>query len=205
MAIQDNFGLNATGSLSSFYDEIVFWEMYKETNRFFVTFEKGRYGILNRRRESIGTMEIDYPHVTSNSGSSASFALGATRNQARFDVFLEEEEKTAGDNHNYNGFITVTELKGTRFFQTTLTSSITQSTTYTYGITASNDDELNPTYFEYYQEYGVGGGNNANVYYRFDSEGSTIQFTSSLSGKKIILEYILWVLAGRKDKHEQSK
>ena len=133
---------NFTSSLLSFYDDVVYWEMAKNANRFFVTFEKGNHSIPNNKQESIGTMEIDYPHVTSNSGSSASFALGATRNQARFDVFLEEEEKTAGDNHNYNGFITVTELKGTRFFQTTLTSSITQSTTYTYGITASNSDEL---------------------------------------------------------------
>jgi len=56
--------------------------------------------------------------------------------------------------------------------------------------TASNDDELNPSYSEYSQKYGVGGGNNANGYYRVDLENSTIQFTSSLSGKKIILEYI---------------
>mgnify|MGYP003131630590 CR=1 FL=1 len=54
----------------------------------------------------------------------------------------------------------------------------------------SNDDELNPSYFEYSQEYGIGGGNNANGYYRVDLENSTIQFTSALSGKKIILEYI---------------
>tara|TARA_R100001594_G_scaffold144712_1_gene194127 strand:- start:2602 stop:3312 length:711 start_codon:yes stop_codon:yes gene_type:complete len=53
-----------------------------------------------------------------------------------------------------------------------------------------SDDELNPSYFEYSQEYGVGGGNNSNGYYRVDLENSTIQFTSSLSGKKIILEYI---------------
>ena len=56
--------------------------------------------------------------------------------------------------------------------------------------TSSNDDELNPSYFEYSQEYGVGGGNNANGYFRVDSENSTIQFTSTLSGKKIIIEYI---------------
>lgn len=53
-----------------------------------------------------------------------------------------------------------------------------------------SDDELNPTFYEYTQEYGVGGGNNANGYYRVDSENRTIQFTSSLSGDKIILEYI---------------
>ena len=55
---------------------------------------------------------------------------------------------------------------------------------------ATNDDELNPTYFEYSQEYGIGGGNNANGYYRVDTEGSTIQFTSALSSKKVIIEYI---------------
>tara|TARA_Y100000593_G_C4304978_1_gene335283 strand:- start:1643 stop:2353 length:711 start_codon:yes stop_codon:yes gene_type:complete len=53
-----------------------------------------------------------------------------------------------------------------------------------------SDDELNPTFYEYTQEYGVGGGNNANGYYRVDPENGTIQFTSSLSGDKIILEYI---------------
>ena len=134
-----------TSSLLSFYDDVVYWEMAKNANRFFVTFEKGNHSIPNNKQESIGTMEIDYPHVTSNSGSSASFSLGATRNQARFDAFLEKEEKTAGNNHNYNGFITVTELKGTRFFQTTLTSSITQSSTYEYGITASDSTELKAT------------------------------------------------------------
>tara|TARA_R100000329_G_scaffold151289_1_gene146790 strand:+ start:220 stop:933 length:714 start_codon:yes stop_codon:yes gene_type:complete len=53
-----------------------------------------------------------------------------------------------------------------------------------------SDDELHPTYFEYVQEFGLGGGNNTNGYYKFDPENSTIQFTSDLSGKKIILEYI---------------
>ena len=56
--------------------------------------------------------------------------------------------------------------------------------------TLSNDDELNPSYFEYSQEYGVGGGNNANGYFRVDLENSTIQFSSTLSSKKIIIEYI---------------
>lgn len=56
--------------------------------------------------------------------------------------------------------------------------------------TLSNDDELNPSYFEYSQEYGVGGGNNANGYFRVDLENSTIQFSSTLSSKKIIVEYI---------------
>ena len=30
-----------TSSLSQFYDDIVFWEIAKNTNKFFVTFEEG--------------------------------------------------------------------------------------------------------------------------------------------------------------------
>ena len=56
--------------------------------------------------------------------------------------------------------------------------------------TAVADDETDPTYYEYSQEYGMGGGNNANGYYRVDGENGTIQLTSSLGGNKIILEYI---------------
>lgn len=126
-----------TSSLASFYDDVVYWEIAKNSNKFFVTFEKGLHSIPNNKQESIGTMEINYPHVSSNSGSSESFALGVTRNVARFDAFLEEEEKNIGDNHKYNGFITTTELKGTRFFQTTLTSSIFQPTTIEYEISSS--------------------------------------------------------------------
>ena len=55
---------------------------------------------------------------------------------------------------------------------------------------SSTDDEIHPSDFSSGSEYGIGGGNNANGYYKVDLEGSTIQFTSSLSGKKIILEYI---------------
>ena len=126
-----------TSSLSSFYDNVVYWEIAKNTNKFFVTFEKGLHSLPNNKQESIGTMEITYPHVTSNTGSSDKFKLGVTRNVARYDAFLEEEEKSSGDNHNYDGFITTTELKGTRFFQSTLTSSIFQPTTYKYEISSS--------------------------------------------------------------------
>jgi hypothetical protein len=124
-------------SLTSFYDNVVYWEIAKNSNKFFITFEKGLYGIPNNKQESIGTAEIDYPHVTSNTGSSSTFILGATRNNARYDTFLEEEEKSLGDNQNYNGFITTTELKGTRFFQSTLTSSIFQPTTHNYEISSA--------------------------------------------------------------------
>ena len=123
-----------TSSLASFYDNVVYWEIAKNQNKFFVTFEKGLRGISNNKQESIGTMEIDYPHVTSNTGSTSRFKTGITRNTARYDAFLEEEEKHWGNNQNYNGFITTTELKGTRFFQTDLTSSTFQPTTHNYEI-----------------------------------------------------------------------
>ena len=123
-----------TSSLTSFYDNVVYWEIAKNQNKFFVTFEKGLRGISNNKQESIGTMEIDYPHVTSNTGSTSRFKTGITRNTARYDTFLEEEEKHLGNNQNYNGFITTTELKGTRFFQTDLTSSTFQPTTHNYEI-----------------------------------------------------------------------
>ena len=127
-----------TSSLSQFYDDIVFWEIAKNTNIFFVTFEEGLYGLPNSKRESIGTSEITYPHVNANTASSDEFALGVTRNTARFDVFLESEEKDDGNNHGYNGYITTTELKGTRFFETTLTSSTFTTPTLTYQTSGSN-------------------------------------------------------------------
>jgi len=129
-----------TSSLSEFYDDIVFWELAKNTNKFFVTFERGLYGIPNNQRESIGTAEITYPHVNSNTGSSDTFGLGVTRNVAQYDAFLEEEEKSEGENHAYNGFITNTELKGTRFFETVLTASTFTTPTLTYQVSGSNGE-----------------------------------------------------------------
>ena len=56
--------------------------------------------------------------------------------------------------------------------------------------TSVSDDELEPPFEQYTQKYGIGGGNNANGYFRIDYENNVIQFTSDLSGKKIILEYV---------------
>jgi len=137
MPAPQSIPLIISSSLTAFYDNVVYWEIAKNQNKFFVTFEKGLYGIPNNKQESIGTAEINYPHVTSNTGSSSTFTLGTTRNNARYDTFLEEEEKHLGDNQNYNGFITTTELKGTRFFQSTLTSSIFQPTTHHYEISSA--------------------------------------------------------------------
>ncbi len=156
--------INLTSSLTEFYDNIVYWEIAKNTNKFFVTFEKGQYGIPNNRQESIGTMEIDYPKVLSNTASSDNFIDGITRNTARFDAFLEGEEKTptsstTTNNHRYNGFIPTTGLKGTRHFETILTSSKFQSTTIDYEIhdgasqSFSASREVKASYFYPYSSH----------------------------------------------------
>lgn len=152
-----------TSSLTEFYDNIVYWEIAKNTNKFFVTFERGQYAIPNDRQESIGTMEISHPKVLSNTASSANFVDGVTRNTARFDAFLEGDEKIStssgvADSNNYNGFITTTELKGTRFFQTLLTSSEFQPTTIEYEIndetaTFSASRAVHASYFYPYSSH----------------------------------------------------
>ena len=125
-------------SLTALYDDVIYWELAKGTNQFFVTFERGLYGIPNNKQESIGTMEITYPHVNANTASSDSFLTSAKRIGARFDTFLEKEEKEASNaSHKYNGFIPITELKGSRFFETTITSSIFTTRTFTYEISGS--------------------------------------------------------------------
>lgn len=134
MAVQ-----NITSSLTKFYDDVVYWETAKNTNRFFVTFEEGLHSIPNNKQESIGTAEITYPHVNSNTSSLNSFKTGTTRNAARYDAFLEEEEKSLNTKHSYNGFITNTEIKNTRYFQTVLTSSGFKTLTNTYEISGSDD------------------------------------------------------------------
>ncbi len=127
-------------SLTALYDDIIYWELAKNNNQFFVTFEKGLYGIPNNKQESIGTMEITYPHVNSNTGSSNSFISSSKRVGGRFDAFLQEEEKLEGNfGHNYNGFIPITELKGSRYFETTLTSSLFEVKTYTYEIYSGSE------------------------------------------------------------------
>jgi hypothetical protein len=69
MAIRINQyrALLSTGSLKAFYDDVVYWEIAKNNNKFFVTFMKGEYSISNNRQESLGTMEITFPHtITGN-------------------------------------------------------------------------------------------------------------------------------------------
>ncbi len=164
MAIQDDFGLNATGSLSSFYDEIVFWEMYKNTNRFFVTFEKGRYGIINKKRESIGTMELDYPHTLAQTSSIKKRVHPfAPRGSKPFDFFLQEEEvgKNPTANIQNNGHIPITQLKGNRSFETLITGSGFKLISCSYEIQVGGTSKissrlLSASYFYPFSQYQLG-------------------------------------------------
>jgi len=136
--------LLATGSLKAFYDDIVYWEIAKNNNRFFVTFMKSEYAIPNNKQESLGTMEISFPHTTQGfADSTGSFSTGFNRVNANSDAFLQNiESSSVGlavlNSHNYNGFIPVTELSGLKFFETNITSSVSQNKTYTYEINDSD-------------------------------------------------------------------
>ncbi len=124
-------------SLTSLYDDVIYWELAKGSNQFYVTFEKGRYAIPNNKQESIGTMEITYPHLSSNTSSLNAFVSSSKRIGAAPDAFLMSNEKIGtllSASHNYNGFVPITELKGSRYFQTTITSSVFQTNTYGYDI-----------------------------------------------------------------------
>ena len=142
----------ASSSLKGFYDDVVYWEIAKGTNKFFVTFERGEYSIQNNKQESIGTMEINYPHVSNSTASNntGAFLSGSSRNNATFNAFLSEDEEldTSPINYNhqgYNGFIPITEIKGTRYWQTTITASISKTLTLKYEISSSNSAPINET------------------------------------------------------------
>ena len=130
--------LLATGSLKAFYDDIVYWEIAKNNNNFFVTFMKGEYAIPNNRQESIGTMEISFPHTSLGfPDSTGSFGRGFNRENAKPVAFFQNEESSSVganilNNHNYDGFIPITELKGIRHFKTLITSSVSVNRTFTY-------------------------------------------------------------------------
>tara|TARA_R110001592_G_scaffold119991_1_gene323731 strand:- start:7226 stop:7945 length:720 start_codon:yes stop_codon:yes gene_type:complete len=137
--LQSNYrSLKSTGSLKGFYDDIVYWEMAKNNNKFYVTFMKGLYAIPNNKQESIATMEISYPHTDAGlDDSSGSFNTGFNRVSAKYKAFMVDDEIKEGSDtypasHNYNGFIPITELNGTRFFRTTVTSSNTETRKYFY-------------------------------------------------------------------------
>jgi len=131
--------LKATGSLKAFYDDIVYWEIAKNNNRFYVTFMQGEYAIPNNLQESIGTMEISYPHTTAGNSSIDSFSTGFNRVNATAKAFMQNDETGSGtddfpNSHDYNGFIPITELNGIRYYQTLITSSTTETRTYDYEV-----------------------------------------------------------------------
>lgn len=60
-----------------------------------------------------------------------------------------------------------------------------------YAGTVTGTNPAEPFYNTYSgRKFGVGGGNNANGYYRLNRNDNTIQFSSDVSGKTIVLEYI---------------
>ena len=127
--------LRNSGSIAAFYDDIVYWEIATQRNKFFVTFMRGVHGWPNNGQESIGTMEINYPHYSSSGHieSTSSFSVGGNRVSAQYDAFLDNWEVDNGpSSHQYNGPITVTELRGDRYFRSTLTASSYAVNTYHY-------------------------------------------------------------------------
>jgi len=144
MAIVGNISsyrpLKSSGNIKAFYDDVVYWEIAKNNNKFYVTFMKGEYALPNNKQESIGTMEISYPHTALGfNDSTGSFKTGFNRINAKSTAFFQNEESSSvgasiKNSHNYNGFIPITELGGVRDYKTTITSSISAERTYTYEI-----------------------------------------------------------------------
>mgnify|MGYP001255617614 FL=1 len=133
--------LKSAGSIKAFYDDVVYWEIAKNNNKFYVTFMKGEYALPNNKQESIGTMEISYPHTALGfNDSTGSFRTGFNRISADSKAFFQDIESSSigggsvRNSHNYNGFMTYTELNGVRDFKTTITSSIATTREYTYEI-----------------------------------------------------------------------
>ena len=140
--------LKSAGNVKAFYDDIVYWEIAKNNNKFYVTFMKGEYAIPNNKQESIGTMEISFPHTSLGfDDSTGSFGTGFNRINAKPVAFFQNQESssvgaTILNSHDYNGFIPIAELGDTRFFKTTITSSTSVQRTYQYEI---NDSSLGST------------------------------------------------------------
>ena len=125
------FKLQNSSSLKAFYDDIVYYEIAADRNRFFVTFMKGLYSLQNNKMESIGTAEINYPKVSNSTSSLNNYTTN--RAGARYDAFLQEDEITGTvQSEPNNGFITATEIRGTRGFQSTITSSLSTTRSFHY-------------------------------------------------------------------------
>tara|TARA_R110000782_G_scaffold175003_3_gene266183 strand:+ start:442 stop:1125 length:684 start_codon:yes stop_codon:yes gene_type:complete len=137
--------LQESGSLKAFYDDIVYLEIASGRNRFYVTFMKGLYSLPNNKMESIGTAEINYPKVSNATGSANNYK--GNRAGVTYNAFLQEDEITTGiASEPNNGFITATELRGTRGFQSTITSSISATRTFHYELFDGQTFEATRTY-----------------------------------------------------------
>jgi len=137
--------LQQSGSLKAFYDDIVYLEIASGRNRFYVTFMKGLYSLPNNKMESIATAEINFPKVSNFTGSANSY--GGNRAGAGYDAFLQEGEITTTTNKEpNNGFITATEIRGTRGFQSTITSSISTPRTFHYELFDGTSFSASRTY-----------------------------------------------------------
>ena len=137
--------LKQSGSLKAFYDDIVYLEIASGRNRFYVTFMKGLYSLPNNKMESIATAEINFPKVSNFTGSANSY--GGNRVGAGYDAFLQEDEITTPTNKEpNNGFITATEIRGTRGFQSTITSSISTTRIFHYELFDDTSFKATRTY-----------------------------------------------------------
>ena len=148
--------LQNSGSLKAFYDDIVYLEIASGRNRFYVTFMKGLHGTQNNKMESIGTAEINYPKV-SNATSSANDYTG-NRANATYNAFMQEDEVTTNTTSEpNNGFITATEIRGTRGFSTNITASTTVEKTFKYELfddeTFSTERAYDCSYFYPFSSY----------------------------------------------------
>ena len=156
--------LKNSGSMTAFYDDIIYWDIATNKNKYFVTFMKGLYGFPNNGQESIGTMEIDYPHYANQHDSTGSFNQGGNRLAGKYDAFLdawEKANKPTNANHQYNGSVPVTQLKGDRYYVTTITSSLSDIRTYNYehyeGTTSHQDSRtFSASYFYPFSSHTLG-------------------------------------------------
>ena len=125
------FVLQQSSSLKAFYDDIVYYEIAADRNKFFVTFMKGLYSLPNNKMESIATAEINYPKVSRSLATANDYTTN--RAGAGYDAFLQNDEITdTVQSEPNNGFITATQLRGTRGFQSTITSSLSTTRSFHY-------------------------------------------------------------------------
>ena len=118
-----------TITLHHFYKEWVFFDILRGIegnhplggNKYFVTFEKGKFGISNNKQESISTAEITHPQVDDTYNVNGSV----------FTEFMQQADASSmvsADLEARNvGHITATSLKSNRFFEANIPQSASNS------------------------------------------------------------------------------